>query len=64
MYRTGIYDMTYEFSQPTYAEIRAFEAKAHELRAEVMQNGVKAIASAVVSISRRAVGAFSRPAHA
>jgi len=56
--------MTNEIPQPTYAEIHAFEAKARVLRAEAMQNGVKAIASAVVSLSRRVVDAFSRPAHA
>ena len=56
--------MTNEIHQPTYAEIHAFEAKARVLRAEAMQNGAKAIKSFVVSLLQRAVGAFSRPAHA
>ncbi len=56
--------MTNEIHQPTPAEIRAYEAKAHALRAEAMQNGVKAITSFVANIFHRAVDAFSRPAHA
>lgn len=56
--------MTTEIHQPTITEIRAFEAKAHELRAEAMQNVLKAIGSFVANLLHRAVDAFSRPAHA
>ena len=56
--------MTNETHQLTYAEIRAFEAKAHVLRAEAMRDGSKAFSSFVASLFHRAVDAFSRPAHA
>ncbi|MBL4872697.1 MAG: hypothetical protein JKY41_04710 [Rhodobacteraceae bacterium] len=52
-------------TQPlTYGEIRAYEAKAHVLRAEAMRDGFKAIVSFVAKLTHRAIAAFSRPAHA
>ena len=56
--------MTNEIHQPTPVEIRAYEAKAHALRAEAMQNGITAVKSFVANLLHRAVDAFSRPAHA
>ena len=56
--------MTNETHQLTLAEIRAFEAKAHVLRAEAMRDGSKALKSFVAGLLHRAVDAFSRPVHA
>lgn len=56
--------MTNEIQQPTPAEISAYEAKAHVLRAEAMQSGIKAIASFVANLAHRATDTFTRPAHA
>ena len=56
--------MTNETHKLTLSEIRAYEAKAHVLRAEAMRDGSKAITSFVANLLHRAVDAFSRPAHA
>ena len=56
--------MKIERPQVTYAEIHAYEAKAHVLRAEAMRDGFKAFTSFVASLLRRAVSVFSGPAHA
>ena len=56
--------MTNETHQLSLGEIRAFEAKAHVLRAEAMRDGSKAFTSYVSNLLHRAVEAFSRPAHA
>jgi hypothetical protein len=56
--------MTNEIHQPTPVEIRAYEAKAHALRAEAMQDSIKAIASFVANLLHRVIDVFSRPAHA
>jgi len=56
--------MTIETHQLTLGEIRAYEAKAHVLRAEAMRAGTKAVASFVTNLLHRAGDAFSRPAHA
>ncbi len=48
----------------TYAETRAYEAKANALRAEAMRAGGIAIATFVAKLWHRAVDALSRPAHA
>lgn len=56
--------MTNDIQQPTAAEIRAYEAKAHQLRAQAMLTGIKAVVAFVKSIAHRAVEAFTRPVHA
>jgi len=56
--------MKIETQQLTYAEIRAYEAKAHVLRAEAMRDGFKAFTSFVAKLVRRAIAVFSGPAHA
>ena len=56
--------MTNETHQLTLGEIRAYEAKAHVLRAEAMRDGSKAFTSFITNLMHRAIGAFSRPAHA
>ena len=56
--------MTNEIHQPTPAEIRAYEAKAHALRSKALHEGFKAFSSYVANLFHRAVDAFSRPAHA
>ncbi len=56
--------MTNETHQLSLGEIRAFEAKAHVLRAEAMRDGSKAFTSFMANLLRRAIAAFSRPAHA
>lgn len=56
--------MTNETHQITLGEIRAYEAKAHVLRANAMREGSKAFTSFLSRLFHRAVDAFSRPAHA
>ena len=56
--------MTIETHELTLAEIHAYEAKAHALRAEAMRDGSKAFTSFVANLLLRVVDAFSRPAHA
>jgi len=56
--------MTNETHQLTLGEIRAYEAKAHVLRANAMREGSKAFTSFLSGLLHRAVDAFSRPAHA
>ena len=56
--------MTNEIHQPTFAEVRAFEAKAHVLRAQAAQAGFKAITSFMANLMHRATDTFTRPAHA
>ena len=56
--------MTNEVQQPTPAEISAYEAKAHQLRAEALSNGLHATGAFLKSLVHRIGAAFARPAHA
>lgn len=56
--------MTTENHTLTTAEIRAYEAKAHQLRAEAMRDASLAVSNFVKSLIHRATAVLARPAHA
>ena len=56
--------MTTETHTLTTAEIRAYEVKAHALRAEAMKQGSAAIGAFLKSLPHRISTVLARPAHA
>ncbi len=56
--------MTTETQTLTTAEIRAYEAKAHQLRADAMRDASAAFAAYVKTLVHRAGAVLARPAHA
>ncbi|AFO90777.1 MULTISPECIES: RSP_7527 family protein [Phaeobacter] len=53
-----------EFPTVTADEIRAIEARAHELRAEAMASFLRSLGRGIASLPGKLVALISRPRHA